>query len=151
MVSLKIKIIAVAAFLCLSVSQSNAQSSDGVPISCDFTWSLYGTSVTLGRVQAKLDEEDAQNWGSPYSDGLYDNQVVRSVTPETIVGQALVRISYEADGVAVFAAQPITFIRKGTTIEVDDPRFFPVPTHLKGQDEFTEFMKSDPNPTCEIR
>ena len=153
MVSLKIKIIAVVAFLCLSVSQSNAQSSDGIPISCGFDWvEFQGLAVTLGRVQEKLDEKDAENWGAPLSEGLIEKQAlfVPFRKPETIVGQALVRVSYEADGVAVFASSSIFFVRKGTRIEVDGPMIFTVSSHIENQEEFTEFMKSDPNPTCEI-
>ena len=108
--------------------------------------------MNLGRVQGKLDEKDAENWGAPFSEGLIDRlDLFRSPELTTIVGQALVRISYEADGVAVFGSHPIIFIRKGPRIEVDGPRFFAMESHLGGQEEFTEFMKSDPNPTCEIR
>ena len=74
----------------------------------------------------------------------------RTVTPDTIVGQASVRVSVEAKEIAIFAASPIIFIRNGTSIEVDE-RTFLISSPIMNLTEFTHFMKSKPDPDCEIR
>jgi hypothetical protein len=147
------KIIICTLFFGLFIGRLNAQNLDSVPINCSLSWhSGWDTVVvTLGRVKGKLNEDDLSDWGRPFSEGLVDNgDMLRTVTPDTIVGQASVRVSVEANELAIFDASPIIFIRNGTSIEVDQ-RFFTISSPITNLDEFADFMKSNPDPACEIR
>jgi len=149
----KYKIINFIVFLGLFSGQLNAQNLDSIPISCSLSWNTLYNSVfiTLGRVKGKLDEDDLSDWGRPFSEGLVDRgDMLRTVTPDTIVGQASVRVSVEAKEIAIFYASPIIFIRNGTSIEVDQ-RTFSISSPIMNLTEFTHFMKSNPDPDCEIR
>jgi hypothetical protein len=147
------KMIMASLFMLFFTTQSNAQNVDGIPINCDLSWDdgLGSVFVTLGRVRGNLNDDDILDWGKPFSDELVDRgDMLRSVTPETIVGQALVRVSAEANGIAIYHSSPVIFVRNGVNIEVDQRGFWAT-SPITSLAEFIEFMQANPNHTCEIR